>query len=573
MFIKITDIVPSPYQKRTEFKNIESLAIDIQSHGLLQPIIVRPKSVPQSSLNKFELIAGERRLRAYKILAEKFSEFEEIEAKVKEKCDDSAAQAMHLSENLQREDITPLEEAAELSELLEHCTLKQAAEYLGRSAGWIARRANLAKLCPKFMNAYAKNDKIKLWPIEALELVARMPEKVQEDILDRNRERAPTVKELAKEISGRIMKLSAATWSMEDCTGCQKRTAAAPDLFAEINVKKDDRCLDVKCWGKHTEAALSVRVAELKEGGEKFFTVVSGYNEFDPIPNDSDLKQGALREWQINKVKAGSKGAIPALIVGGVGVGETIYIKPNEDNTGRSAAPKGPKTMKEKRAGLEKRRVIRYLEKIIVVVEEMVKKRHEFPYAATVPLVSIFGAERLSSDKQTTWKSPLDCKFNDDHGQAELFACIAPKIIKELHQEALGAFPEKKRGDVFREWLGIQTEKLYADAVAEFPEPKSWAKEEHEKKPAKANKVRSCRVCGCTETTPCIDKESGDSCAWIETDLCSACVGKTEKSKNKKEKPVTVCKLCKSAHPSCKKCCAKCKEKCNSEQSCAKKAE
>jgi len=520
MFIKITDIVPSPYQKRTEFKNIESLAIDIQSHGLLQPIIVRPKSVPQSSLNKFELIAGERRLRAYKILAEKFSEFEEIEAKVKEKCDDSAAQAMHLSENLQREDITPLEEAAELSELLEHCTLKQAAEYLGRSAGWIARRANLAKLCPKFMNAYAKNDKIKLWPIEALELVARMPEKVQEDILDRNRERAPTVKELAKEISGRIMKLSAATWSMEDCTGCQKRTAAAPDLFAEINVKKDDRCLDAKCWGKHTEAALATKIAEFEKSGEKFFTAVCGYNEFDPIPQDSDLKQGALREWQINRVKAGTKGAVPALVVGGVGVGETIYIKPNDDNTGRSASPKGPKSMKEKRERLEKRRVIRYLEKIIAIIEENVKKRYQFPYAAIVPLVSIFGAERLPDDKETTWNSPLDCKFNDDHGQAELFECIAPKIINELHKETQRVFPEKKRGDILREWLGIKTEEIYAEAIEEIPEPKSWAKGEPEKKPAK-----------------------------------------------------NACELCKSAHPPCKKCCAKCKEKCNSEQCCAKKAE
>jgi hypothetical protein len=107
---------------------------------------------------------------------------------------------------------------------------------------------------------YAKNDKIKLWPIDALKLLARM--KVQEEILDRNNQHIPTVKELSKEIAGRIMKLSSATWSMEDCVGCQKRTAAAPDLFAEINVKKDDRCLDAKCWGKHTEAALATKIAE-----------------------------------------------------------------------------------------------------------------------------------------------------------------------------------------------------------------------------------------------------------------------------------------------------------------------
>ena len=526
MLIKITSIVPSPYQKRTEFANIESLAADIQKHGLLQPIIVRPKPVPHSSLNKFELIAGERRLRAYKILAEKFPEFDEIEANVKEHCDDAAAQSIHLSENLQREGITPLEEAAELSELLDHCTLKQASEYLGRSAGWIAQRANLAKLCPKFMNAYVKNDKIKLWPIESLELVARMPPKVQEEILDRNGRGVPTVKELKKEIAGRLMKLSSATWSMEDCAGCQKRTAAAPDLFSEINVKKDDRCLDAKCWGKHAEAALTEKVAELKESGEKFFTVVVGYNEFDPIPKASDLKQGALREWQINKVKAGTKGAVPCLVVGGVGVGETIYIKPIEDNTGRSAAPKGQKTMKEKREGLVKRRAIAFTRKVIDHLLGAYKNPPTYSLALLHQLCAAFGGDPIVT-KATTWdpfKRYEETKMSGD-GSAEMLKCVIPKIITRLTDECNGQVVKKEYAELVCDWFDISAENILNAVLTEIPEPKSWAKE-----------------------TP-------------------------NPSERKKGKPADDCKICKSAHPPCKKCCAKCKEKCNSEQSCAKKAE
>jgi len=487
MLIKITNIVPSPFQKRTEFTNIESLAADIKAQGLLSPIIVR--RTLDDPENKYELIAGERRLRAYRLLAIDNGNYSEIEAVVRKDCSDDEAQSIHLSENLQREGISPLEEAAELAQLLEHCTLKQAAEYLGRSAGWIAKRANLAKLCPKFMAAYAKNDKIKLWPIEALELVARMPAKVQEDILSRNDRHVPTVKELAKEIAGRIMKLSSATWPKDDCQKCQKRTAAAPDLFAEISVEKDDRCLDAKCLGEHTEAALKAKMTELKKGWEKFFTVEGDYNEFDPIPRNSELKNGALSRWQIKKVKAGTKGAVPALVVGGAGIGETIYIKPNEDYTDRSAAPKAPKSMKEKRAGLEKRRVVKYIGMLIAIIEKMVKEKIEFPYKTIVPLVSLFGAKTLKGEESRYASSPW--KKVCEASPIELFAFIAPCIIYHLQTQISCGNPNKKEVDMLSEYLGIQCDRVYADAVAEIPEPKSWAKDPPEPKTEKPEKRKS----------------------------------------------------------------------------------
>jgi hypothetical protein len=230
------------------------------------------------------------------------------------------------------------------------------------------------------------------------------------------------------------------------------------------------------------EKMLAQKIKEATADGEKIHTIIDGHSDCDPLQYNNPIKRDALN-YGFKKVKQGTKGAVPALVVGGSGIGDTVFIKIDESTPGMTAKPKGPKTMKEKRAALEKRRVIRYLGKVVETIETIVKKRHEFPYAATVPLVSIFGAERLPDGKNMTWKSPLDCKFNDDHGQAELFACIAPKIIKELQQEMQSMTPEKKHGDIFREWLGIHTEKLYDEAVAEIPEPKSWASET---KPAKS---------------------------------------------------------------------------------------
>jgi len=144
-------------------------------------------------------------------------------------------------------------------------------------------------------------------------------------------------------------------------------------------------------------------------------------------------------------------------------------------------AADGKQTMKERRAKLEKRRVVRYLCKIVEIIEEMVAKRHEFPYSSTVPLVYIFGAESIAISKATGYLNVLDGKFNDDHAQAELFLCLAPKMINALIAEQRSENPQKKRGDIFKDWLGIACEKLYAEAVDEIPEPKSWANEKETK--------------------------------------------------------------------------------------------
>lgn len=125
----ITDLQPGKYQPRTRMDetSLKELASSIAAQGLVQPIIVRP--LGEGSSTPYEIIAGERRWRASKIAGLK-----EVPVHVHHIADE-AALAMALIENIQREDLNPLEEAQGLRRLIDEFKLthQEAAEAVGRS--------------------------------------------------------------------------------------------------------------------------------------------------------------------------------------------------------------------------------------------------------------------------------------------------------------------------------------------------------------------------------------------------------------------------------------------------------
>src|SRR6478609_7102722 len=136
--IPVNSIIPSPYQPRTLFDDdrIDELCQTIRTHGIIQPIVVRVKN------NTFELIAGERRLRAVKKLG-----LEAIPAIVRD-FNDSQAASIALIENLQREGLTAIEEAAAYQQLIElhDLTQESLAQRLGKSQSTIANKIRLLHL-------------------------------------------------------------------------------------------------------------------------------------------------------------------------------------------------------------------------------------------------------------------------------------------------------------------------------------------------------------------------------------------------------------------------------------------
>ena len=135
--IEVDRIQPNPEQPRLAFDaaTLEELAASIREHGVLQPILVRPLDG-----GDFQLIAGERRWRASKAAG-----LDTIPALVEE-IDDDTALEISIIENLQREDLSPLDEAAMYDRMVrEHgYSVRRLAQKLGKDKGYLENRMRLA---------------------------------------------------------------------------------------------------------------------------------------------------------------------------------------------------------------------------------------------------------------------------------------------------------------------------------------------------------------------------------------------------------------------------------------------
>jgi len=137
--IPIDQIVPNRFQPRTVFDEdkIEELARTIHIHGIIQPIVVR-----EFAMGQYEIIAGERRFRAMKKLG-----WTEAPAIIKNLSDTETA-SVALIENLQREELSPIEEAMAYGKLLElhNLTQEALAQRLGKGQSTVANKLRLLKL-------------------------------------------------------------------------------------------------------------------------------------------------------------------------------------------------------------------------------------------------------------------------------------------------------------------------------------------------------------------------------------------------------------------------------------------
>src|SRR5256714_12892864 len=138
--LPVSEIHPNPYQPRRDVDPValEELKSSIQQAGLLQPVVVRP--LPNGG--GFELIAGERRLRACQALG-----WERIPA-VKREVDDRTVLTLALVENLQRDDLSPVDEARGYERLIAEFSLTQqdVADAVGRDRSTVANALRLLKL-------------------------------------------------------------------------------------------------------------------------------------------------------------------------------------------------------------------------------------------------------------------------------------------------------------------------------------------------------------------------------------------------------------------------------------------
>lgn len=152
--LPLTELRPNPYQPRKTFddKALSELASSIQQSGVFQPIIVR-----ESAMKGYEIIAGERRFRASKLAGKKT-----IPAIVRE-FDEASMMQVAVLENLQREDLNPMEEAEAYDMLMKNLKLTQVelSEQLGKSRPYIANYLRLLTL-PKVVKDLVQKESLSM---------------------------------------------------------------------------------------------------------------------------------------------------------------------------------------------------------------------------------------------------------------------------------------------------------------------------------------------------------------------------------------------------------------------------
>lgn len=257
--IPIKKIHTSPLNPRHHVneKAFRELVESIRKVGILTPLLVRPNAPAGDS---YEIAAGHRRYNAAKEI-----DLQSVPAIIREMNDIEFLEILTI-ENLQREDVHPLDEAQGYRTLMEKAGYDVAviAAKVGKSESYVYQRLKLVELIPEAQKAFADE---KITAGHAI-LIARLQPNDQKKVLEDGLEEGfgarevVSVRELADYIENQIhLDLNSASFSKKDpdllpsagpCTICTKRTGFIPALFPDI--KKKDTCTDPECFRAKVQA-------------------------------------------------------------------------------------------------------------------------------------------------------------------------------------------------------------------------------------------------------------------------------------------------------------------------------
>ena len=257
-FISINDIFISSFQPRKEFDEdtINALALSIKEKGVLQPLIVR------KSNNGYELIAGERRLRASKIAGLK-----EVPVIIKE-LSDSEVLEIALIENLLRENLSPIEEAVAYQNLMDEFshTQEKVASVVGKSRSYVANILRLLTL-PEEIKNYIINGKMTVGHARCLVGLDN-----------------------AIELANKIVKEELNVRQVEELVANQKEERNK-NTNTSTNINKEDKAskkqvnndiLDIE-ENLNQKLGLRIKISQSKQGGGKVVLQYASAAELDMI--------------------------------------------------------------------------------------------------------------------------------------------------------------------------------------------------------------------------------------------------------------------------------------------------
>jgi ParB family chromosome partitioning protein len=310
---------------------MDDLTASIKEKGIITPLLVRPVN------SHYEIVAGARRFRAAKVLGLK-----DVPAIIRELSDEDAW-AIAVIDNLQREGVDAFDECEGYRDLMKRSglTIESVAARVGKSQAYIAKRVKLNDLIPEARKAYAKG----AIQLEHALLICRLSVDQQVKALemceDKYGDGMIPASDLAQQIRDEFMlELQGAAFPKDDatllpkagsCLSCPKRSGFDQELFADL--AKKDTCMDPPCFHKKLAAFLSSQKRKIagESGGVKPIEI-SGEDFY------SGRHLPARNKW--TEASKGEKGAVPAVIVEGKGIGRTLMVKVKvEKSTGPELTP------------------------------------------------------------------------------------------------------------------------------------------------------------------------------------------------------------------------------------------
>ncbi len=384
-------------RRRTDEAALNELAENIRTHGVLQPILVRPVNS-----DGFEIVCGERRWKASRAARKKT-----IPARIVNLSDGEALE-LAVIENLQRENVHELDEALGYKALIkqnpELYTVENIAAKLCRSVSYVYQRLKLAELTPNVQAAFYAGKLTAGHAIEIARLQPRDQEQAFEEcfpghrttkaILKDKDPRPISVRELRDWIQRKIhLSLANAPFDVTDpnlvpaagpCSTCAKRSGSNPLLFAD-SIKRADICTDPDCFAQKRDALVQIRVNEVEAAGEKPVKVSDTYFYYGQKP-----APGVLYRPEYNEATAGDcPTTTPAIVVEGKRAGTKLYICTNpkcKTHSARSVGLSPEEKAARKKQAQEQRIQQEFRKRVLTEVWKRVSGelgRHELDLIAT----------------------------------------------------------------------------------------------------------------------------------------------------------------------------------------------
>lgn len=329
-------------------ESIRSLAENIKSIGLLQPIRLRPDGE-----GTYSVVFGRRRFRALlELKRERLSPGEYVIADA----DDEGKSAF--CENFMRENLTLIEEIEQLEQLQKTAGPDEIAAMLGKSRRWIALRLNLARLSDSWKQRIADSESFSRGDITKLELISRFPEDVQNTFLDDFK--SMTVDDVKTCLKKREPRLDSAIFDRAECSSCQKRNVCNLLLFDS----SEETCLDRSCFERKTNETVLAEIESIKQKNLKIYLVAGSGTSYDEDYLKNYWKD-VVPQWQYTV----SDGPKNAYVVSGEGIGTYISIDYKARSAHSEKTEKKTKTLADRLNELNGKRVKHVAEKLIVWLE------------------------------------------------------------------------------------------------------------------------------------------------------------------------------------------------------------